>query len=533
MNLQSQYQKSDTNLLMALNQLETDYLGQVNKVYNYTFDYMKQMMSMYNTELDNSMKLDQYNMQRQKEFASMYSTNPGMASALYPEFAGQVQENIGVQEFQGIDLSKDLRSLQAQYPGQAWAKNNNPTGIKASISARTKQLMVDAGVQRTTGTKPPSSESGTYMSFPTIAEGMKAYKVLLTKASYDDIYSRLKQWVGTAEGDSYARTLMNQSGIKIGTKFSDLSEQQLDRLMLNQIRKESPGLHKLLTDGSSFTKATTPKTIPQPIRNPKTGEIVGMREIPNPALDEKQVQSTNFDPNLSMYYTDKNITKDELKLMGKTPTQFGAEKQAYFEYLKSQAPKGVNFSPSTYSDLNSKGYIEVTRGVPYPGALYSSDGVVSAKLKDLGETESKQLMSFKMAKDNLQQISTLMEEMDRKGKTGILKDWYAKNYGTIYDTDYQVLEAFINQAVPGLARGVFGEVGVLTDADVDRYKKALGSPGMTTTARRKVLSELTSKINKGLDNAIDVGIKSNKNVEGYLDLSSKYNQTMLGKPQLQ
>jgi len=48
---------------------------------------MKQMMSMYNTELDNSMKLDQYNMQRQKEFASMYSTNPGMASALYPEFA--------------------------------------------------------------------------------------------------------------------------------------------------------------------------------------------------------------------------------------------------------------------------------------------------------------------------------------------------------------------------------------------------------------------------------------------------------------
>jgi len=40
-----------------------------------------------------------------------------------------------------------------------------------------------------------------------------------------------------------------------------------------------------------------------------------MREIPNPALDEKQVQSTNFDPNLSMYYTDKNITKDELKLM--------------------------------------------------------------------------------------------------------------------------------------------------------------------------------------------------------------------------
>jgi len=44
-----------------------------------------------------------------------------------------------------------------------------------------------------------------------------------------------------------------------------------------------------------------------------------------------------------------------------------------------------------------------------------------------------------------------------------------------YNAAYQLLESAITKTVPGLARGIFGEVGVLTDADVERYRSLLPS----------------------------------------------------------
>ena len=55
--------------------------------------------------------------------------------------------------------------------------------------------MQDAGVTWATGTKPPSNEGGTYMTFATIEDGLLAHKVLLTSAGTDDINARLQQWV--------------------------------------------------------------------------------------------------------------------------------------------------------------------------------------------------------------------------------------------------------------------------------------------------------------------------------------------------
>ena len=140
----------------------------------------------------------------------------------------------------------DLRWLASQYPWQARAKNNNPAGMKSSISDRTKQLMVDAGVQRATGSTPPPNEWGRYMQFATIEDWLLAHKVLLTKAWSDDINSRLQQRVGTAEWPRYAAQLMWQAWIPNWTKFSQLSEEQLDKLIFAQIQKESPWLAKVL-----------------------------------------------------------------------------------------------------------------------------------------------------------------------------------------------------------------------------------------------------------------------------------------------
>lgn len=90
------------------------------------------------------------------------------------------------------------------------------------------------------GTKPPPGESGQYMKFASVADGVKAHRILLTSAGTDDVEARLKQWVGTSEGPNYAKQLMDAAGITSGAKFSSLSEEQINKLVSAQMQKESP-----------------------------------------------------------------------------------------------------------------------------------------------------------------------------------------------------------------------------------------------------------------------------------------------------
>jgi len=48
-----------------------------------------------------------------------------------------------------------------------------------------------------------------------------------------------------------------------------------------------------------------------------------------------------------------------------------------------------------------------------------------------------------------------------------------------YDTDAQTLKAQLTSLIPNLARGVYGEVGVLTDNDVRMYSQTI--PNLTQT----------------------------------------------------
>lgn len=129
--------------------------------------------------------------------------------------------------------------------GEASFKNNNPTWITfTAISENGKQLLRDAWVEFFEWTARPSAEWGSYMWFETKEDWLLAHETLLTQAWTDDIYDRLKQWVWTAEWDSYASSLMEQSGIQKWTKFSELSEDQTQSLLANQIKRESPAFYK-------------------------------------------------------------------------------------------------------------------------------------------------------------------------------------------------------------------------------------------------------------------------------------------------
>jgi hypothetical protein len=58
-----------------------------------------------------------------------------------------------------------------------------------------KNKFIAAGINFSQGTPRPANEGGSYISFATPEDGLKAYQIALTTGGSDDIYSRLKQWV--------------------------------------------------------------------------------------------------------------------------------------------------------------------------------------------------------------------------------------------------------------------------------------------------------------------------------------------------
>ena len=84
-----------------------------------------------------------------------------------------------------------------------------------------------------------------------------------------------------------------------------------------------------------------------------------------------------------------------------------------------------------------------------------------------------------------------------------------------YDVVAQSVENMVNSLVPGLARGVFGEVGVLTDKDVDRYKKLI--PNMRTDPKvaQQIMKDLRQKLDSTKKANLGVWEKSGYNVKGF------------------
>src|SRR3990167_3290525 len=73
-----------------------------------------------------------------------------------------------------------------------------------------------------------------------------------------------------------------------------------------------------------------------------------------------------------------------------------------------------------------------------------------------------------------------------------------------WDTNAQTIKAQLNAIVPNLARGIYGEVGVLTDNDIKQYSKTL--PTLTTTEdiRNAVLGITVDLIGKSIKRTLEI-----------------------------
>jgi len=86
-----------------------------------------------------------------------------------------------------------------------------------------------------------------------------------------------------------------------------------------------------------------------------------------------------------------------------------------------------------------------------------------------------------------------------------------------WDTQAQTIKAQLNAIVPNLARGVYGEVGVLTDNDIKQYSKTLPTLTSTDEIRNAILYITLDQIRKNVEIKIRNQANGQRDMSGYAD----------------
>lgn len=94
-----------------------------------------------------------------------------------------------------------------------------------------------------------------------------------------------------------------------------------------------------------------------------------------------------------------------------------------------------------------------------------------------------------------------------------------------WDTNAQSIKAQLNAIVPNLARGIYGEVGVLTDNDIAQYSKTLPNLKSTDDLRSAVLYITVDQIGKSIANTLRVQAAGGRDVSGFVDLYTEMQKT--------
>ena len=94
-----------------------------------------------------------------------------------------------------------------------------------------------------------------------------------------------------------------------------------------------------------------------------------------------------------------------------------------------------------------------------------------------------------------------------------------------WDTNAQTIKAQLNAIVPNLARGIYGEVGVLTDNDIKTYSATLPNLKSTEDIRNAVLGITVDLIGKSIKRTLEINAANGKDVSGFIDLYTEMQNT--------
>jgi len=137
------------------------------------------------------------------------------------------------------------------------------------------------------------------------------------------------------------------------------------------------------------------------------------------------------------------------------------------------------------------------------------------------------LTSLQKTNTAIQNISDLSDVLNKdsiessvKGEEGSLIDlspftgWLESRFP--WSEEGALTNAAITQAIPNLARGVYGEVGVLTDADVQLYKNTLPNLSEPEEIRKSITALTLRSVKNALDMKFRSAANAGRNVSGFI-----------------
>jgi hypothetical protein len=135
--------------------------------------------------------------------------------------------------------------------------------------------------------------------------------------------------------------------------------------------------------------------------------------------------------------------------------------------------------------------------------------------KDIAVTQAQSLEKYQSTLSKLEDITKQISSQSTGPIVGRLRGMNP------YDTPAQTLKATLQSLIPGLARGVYGEVGVLTDADIANYAKTIPNLSSTEATNKAVLAMTLDTLAGGYKRQLATLAKSGVDVSG---LTSTYNE---------
>jgi hypothetical protein len=132
--------------------------------------------------------------------------------------------------------------------------------------------------------------------------------------------------------------------------------------------------------------------------------------------------------------------------------------------------------------------------------------------KTLLESQINKIIALNGATEDLNSIEKRLNNIPSEWR-GPVAGFFAKQ--NPYNAEIQALTSQIIQMIPGLARGVFGEVGVLTEKDVERYTKTIPSIEKDPKVAEQILNELRQKLGRSTKSTVGAYEKAGFDVKGF------------------
>lgn len=155
------------------------------------------------------------------------------------------------------------------------------------------------------------------------------------------------------------------------------------------------------------------------------------------------------------------------------------------------------------------------------GIPNTANGFVSKLLlsgnntKTLDATERQQLSKMSQV---IAQLDSLQSNLNKNNKTGPFKGRVNKLLNNLgQNADISEINAQIQALIPNVARGIYGEVGVLTDADIENYRKTVASLTNTKDQNDAVLALTLKNALRSYESVLNTAVNSDIKVDGWAE----------------